>query len=85
MNTLDQKITAFKALNTGFNEHFDSVHDTIGHVIEELNHKPKDDGKVGSDDFTLSSEEAKVEQKLSPLHNQISHLKQMISSGNAMG
>jgi hypothetical protein len=40
MNTLNHKIKDFKALNTEFTKHFDKVHDTIGHVIEELNAKP---------------------------------------------
>jgi hypothetical protein len=68
MTTLNHKITDFKALNSDFSKHFDKVHDTIGNVIEELHHKPAE-RKVGSDDFTLSSEEAKVEEKLSPIHN----------------
>lgn len=66
MNTLNHKITDFKALNADFTKHFDRVHDTIGHVIEELNHKPAD-RQVGTDDFTLADEEAKIEQKLAPI------------------
>lgn len=84
MNSLNNKITDFKALNNDFNKHFDKVHDTVANVVSELNKKPED-RKVDAEDFTLASEEAKVEQKLSPIHNQIAHLKQMISSGNAMG
>ena len=40
MTTLNHKIADFKALNSDFSKHFDKVHDTIGNVIEELNHKP---------------------------------------------
>jgi len=42
MNTLNHKITDFKALNADFGKHFDKVHETIGHVIEELNATPEE-------------------------------------------
>jgi len=66
MNSLNNKITDFKALNNDFNKHFDKVHDTVAEVVTELNKKPED-RKVDAEDFTLASEEAKVESKLSPI------------------
>jgi hypothetical protein len=84
MNGLNNKISDFKTLNNEFTKHFDKVHDTVAHVVEELNKKPEDRG-VNTSDFTLVKEETKIEQSLMPIHNQISDLTKMINASDTMG